>query len=63
MKDLLINTNTEEYRHECEIRWLSKKNLKDRRYYLLLVEEKRGLQAKLKLMEGLQELWNQKKKR
>ena len=63
MKDLLTDTASEEYRHECEVRWLSKKDLKDRRYYLLLVEEKRGLQAKLKLMEGLQELWNQKKKR
>ena len=39
----MIDTYSEAYRHECELRYvLSKTNLKDRRDYLVKIELKRG---------------------
>ena len=37
--------------------------LAERRKYLMLVDDKRGLKARLRLQEGLERLWQEKKKR
>lgn len=55
-------TYSEQYRHECELRYIASMNLSERRKYLGLVLEKRGVVALEKLKEGLTVLWNQKKK-
>jgi hypothetical protein len=61
MKDLLTDTTTEEYRHECELRYIASMDLSGRRKYLGLVLEKRGVVALNKLKEGLELLWKNKK--
>jgi hypothetical protein len=50
-------TNGEQYRHECELRWLEKLPLQIRREYLVLVEQKRNKQARERLEKGLIERW------
>lgn len=47
----------ETYRHECEVRWVAGLILPERRKYLDVVEQKRGLKARKRLEEGLKELW------
>lgn len=56
----LINTNSEEWRHECEVRAVANMPLQKRREFLADVQEKRGLDARLKLQEGLTKLWKTK---
>ena len=60
--DLFEDTSSESYRHECEVRWVATKPLAERRKYLMLVDDKRGLQARLRLQEGLERLWQTRKK-
>ncbi len=55
-----IDTNSEEWRHKCEVRAVANMPLQKRREFLALVQEKRGLDARLRLQEGLTELWNTK---
>lgn len=62
MKDLLTDTSTEEYRHECELRYIASMTLSERRQYLGKVLEKRGVVALNQLKEGLTELWKDRKK-
>lgn len=47
----------EQHRHECEVRWVAEFVLPERRKYLDVVEQKRGLKARKRLEEGLKELW------
>ena len=56
-----IDTKSEQWRRECELRWIAEKTLQERRNYLQLVEVNRGIKARLDLEEGLQELWKNKK--
>ena len=59
--DLFEDTSSEQYRHECELRYVASMNLSGRRKYLGLVLEKRGVVALNKLKEGLTELWKKNK--
>lgn len=56
-KSLLNNSYSDEYRHECEIRYIASMNLSGRRKYLALVLDKRGVKSLEKLKEGLTQLW------
>ena len=58
--DLLTDTYSEEYRHQCEVKWLSRLSLQDRRLFLADVQEKRGLTAANNLKGSLTELWEKK---
>ena len=60
--DLFKDTKSEEYRHECELRYIANMDLSGRREYLVLVRDKRGLKAMKQLQEGLIQIWEQKKK-
>lgn len=60
--DLFDNTSTEQYRHECELRYIASMSLSERRKYLGLVLEKRGVNALETLKEGLTKLWSHKNK-
>lgn len=51
---------SEQHRHECEVRWVANLSLQKRREFLADVQEKRGLDARLKLQEGLTKLWKTK---
>lgn len=51
---------SEEHRHECEVKAVANMPLQKRREFLALVQDKRGLDARLKLQEGLIKLWNTK---
>ena len=53
-------TYSEEYRFKCELKYISKLTLQERRNYLGLVESKRGLKELNRLKEGLTELWKKK---
>mgnify|MGYP000196812587 CR=1 FL=1 len=59
--DLFEDTSSEQYRHECELRYIANMNLSERRKYLGLVLDKRGVKSLEKLKEGLTELWKNKK--
>ena len=59
--DLFEDTSSEQYRHECELRYIASMNLSGRRKYLAAVLEKRGVESLDKLKEGLTELWKDKK--
>ena len=56
-KSLLNNSYSDEFRHECEIRYIASMDLSGRRKYLALVLDKRGVKSLEKLKEGLTELW------
>ena len=60
MKDLLIDTNSEQYRHECEIRYIANMNLKERREYLGLVAQHRGAKAVQQIKAELIQIWKNK---
>lgn len=60
--DLFDSKSSEQYRYECELRYIASMNLSERRKYLGLVLEKRGVDALNKLKEGLEQIWSQKKK-
>jgi hypothetical protein len=59
--DLFDGTSSEQYRHECEIRYIASMDLSGRRKYLALVLDKRGVKSLEKLKEGLTKLWTNKK--
>ncbi len=59
--DLFDDTSSEKYRHECELRYIARMKLSERRMYLGKVLEKRGVVALNKLKEGLTELWTKTK--
>jgi hypothetical protein len=56
-RSLLNNFYSDEFRHECEIRYIASMDLSGRRKYLALVLDKRGVKSLEKLKEGLTELW------
>jgi hypothetical protein len=58
---ILEKNKSEQYRHECELRYIASLDLSGRRKYLALVLEKRGVKQLEKLKEGLTELWKNKK--
>jgi len=62
MKDLLTGNIDEQYRYECELRYIASMKLSERRRYLGKVLEKRGVVALDKLKEGLTQLWSHKNK-
>ena len=53
-------TNGENYRHECEVRFIAQMPLQERRKYLVLVMEKRGLAERKRLEGSLFVLWERK---
>lgn len=55
--DLFDDTYSEQYRHECELRYIASMNLSGRRKYLALVLDKRGVKSLEKLKEGLEQIW------
>ena len=59
--DLFDDKSSEQYRHECELRFIARMNLSGRRKYLALVLDKRGVEQLERLKEGLIELWKNKK--
>ena len=59
--DLFDDTYSEKYRHECELRFIANMDLSNRRKYLGLVLEKRGVQELERLKEGLEKIWKNKK--
>ena len=52
-----MDTNSEEWRLECEARELLSWSLKDRRKQLALIWEKRGAEATWKLQDEMTRLW------
>jgi len=52
-----MDTNSEEWRLECEARELLRWNLKDRRKQIALVWEKRGAEGAIKLQDEITRLW------
>ena len=60
-RSLLNNSYSDEYRHECELRYIASMELSGRRKYLALVLDKRGVKSLEKLKEGLTELWTKTK--
>ena len=62
LMDLFIDTYSEEYRHDCEVRFVSRMDLSGRRKYLGGVLEKRGVKAQQRLKDSLEELWKTKHK-
>jgi len=55
--DLFDDTYSEQYRHECELRYIASMDLSGRRKYLALVLDKRGVKSLEKLKEGLEQIW------
>lgn len=58
-----MDTSSEEWRIECELRWIAEKTLQERRNYLQLVELNRGIKARQDLEIGLIEIWKKAKSR
>ena len=56
----MINTYSEEHRHACEVRWLTKLPLETRRKVLGLIEDARGKEARKTLESELIEIWKNK---
>jgi len=59
--DLLTDTYSEEWRHECEIRHIAKMPLQERRKYLVLVMERRGMPERKRIENSLYVLWERRK--
>ena len=56
-----MSVDTEQHRHECEVRWLANlSSKKERMEHLLGVEKKRGRPAMLKLYRDAKALFNAK---
>mgnify|MGYP003335013323 FL=1 len=60
MIDLLTDTYSEQYRHECEVRWLASQPLEIRRKVLGLIGDARGREAQQRLQDELVEIWKSK---
>lgn len=58
--DLLNDKNSEQYRHECEIRYITSLKLKERREYLALVAQHRGVEAVELIKNELVQIWKNK---
>lgn len=58
--DLLTDTHSEQYRHECEVRWIASQPLETRRKVLGLIGDARGVEVQKKLEAELIELWKNK---
>ena len=56
-----MDTNSEEWRLECEARELLRWSLKDRRKQIALVWEKRGGESAIKLQDEITRLWKLQK--
>ena len=56
----MIDTYSEQYRHECEVLWLTKLPLETRRKVLGLIEDARGKQVRKTLESELIEVWKNK---
>lgn len=63
IKLLLKDFYSEEWRKECEARYVLSKPLNDRRKYLADVEEKRGKESRFELEKEITRLWAEMKKR
>lgn len=50
-----------QHRFECEVRFIAKMPLQERRKYLTLVGEKRGLASRKELEAALLQMWKEKK--
>ena len=59
--DLLTDTYSEQYRHECEVRWLASQPLEIRRKVLGLIGDARGRETQQRLQDELTILWKNKK--
>lgn len=56
----MIDTYSEEWRHECEVRWIANQPLEVRRKVLGLIEDARGKQARKKIEAELIAKWKNK---
>ena len=63
IKSLLKDYYSEEWRKECEARFVISMPLVNRRKYLADVEEKRGEESRVDLEQEILRLWQTKKKR
>ena len=61
MNDLFQDTSSEQYRYECELRYIANMDLSGRRKYLGMVLENRGVEELERLKQGLTKLWTNKK--
>ena len=59
-QELKRNTYSEEWRHECEVRWISSQPLEVRRKVLGLIEDARGKQVRQTLEAELIKVWKNK---
>lgn len=59
-QELKRNTYSEEWRHECEVRWLASQPLDVRRKVLGLIGDARGKQARQLLEAELINIWKNK---
>jgi len=56
----MTDTKSEQYRHECEVRWLASQTLETRRKVLGLIGDARGREAQQRLQDELVEIWKNK---
>lgn len=56
----MTDTYSEEWRHECEVRWLKKLPLETRRKVLGLIEDARGKETRQILEAELIKVWKSK---
>ena len=54
------DTYSEEWRHACEVRWLTKQSLEVRRKVLGLIADARGVKEQERIKAGLIQLWKNK---
>ena len=59
--DMFTDTSSEQYRHECEVRYLASLPLQTRRKVLGLIGDARGAEAQKRLQDELTILWKNKK--
>jgi hypothetical protein len=58
--DWLTDTYSEQYRHECEIRYIASQPLETRRKLLALIGNARGYEVQRRIEVELIELWKNK---
>lgn len=56
----MIDTYSEQHRHNCEVRWLTGLPLETRRKVLGLIQDARGKQVRQTLEAELIEVWKNK---
>lgn len=57
----MTDTKSEQYRHECEVRYLASLPLQTRRKVLSLIGDARGRETQQRLQDELTILWKNKK--